>query len=129
MWFGGVDAVFNARGVVCGCVNGAWKFTPHARVMYLENNKQVKSRVRLGWMNSASYKLTKAIGFGEERGPTWPFGTHHDGGRWWCGMLGYICASTNHTRLKRSKRRELGLKICKNLEFMNTYRQTPHKSP
>jgi hypothetical protein len=64
MWFGGVDAVFNARGLVCGCVNGAWKFTPHARVMYLEN-KQTKSRMIYGWINSARYKLTKAIGFGE----------------------------------------------------------------
>jgi hypothetical protein len=32
-----------------------------------------------GWINNAPYKRLngrKAIGFGEGRGPTWPFGTH-----------------------------------------------------
>jgi hypothetical protein len=37
-----VGAVFNARGLVCGCVNRAWKFTPLARVMFLEG-KQIKN--------------------------------------------------------------------------------------
>jgi hypothetical protein len=31
--------VFNVRGLVCGCVNRARKFTPLARVMILENGR------------------------------------------------------------------------------------------
>jgi hypothetical protein len=31
--------VFNARGVVCGCVNIAPKFTPQARMMFLESKR------------------------------------------------------------------------------------------
>jgi hypothetical protein len=42
--FGGVDAMFNAQSLVCGCGNGAWKFTPQARVIYLVN-KRVKTVV------------------------------------------------------------------------------------
>jgi hypothetical protein len=53
---GGVDAaVFNVRGSVSGCVDGAWKFTPQSRVMYLEN-KRVKTRVMQSWINSARFK-------------------------------------------------------------------------
>jgi hypothetical protein len=42
--FGGVDAVLNARGLVCGCLNRARKFTPQALVMYMEN-KRVKAHM------------------------------------------------------------------------------------
>jgi rRNA processing protein Krr1/Pno1 len=38
---GDEHAVFNARGSVRECVDGAWKFTPHTRVMsYLEKKKK-----------------------------------------------------------------------------------------
>jgi hypothetical protein len=33
--FGGAGAVFNTRGLVCGCVNRARMFTPHAEVMFV----------------------------------------------------------------------------------------------
>jgi hypothetical protein len=87
---GGADAVFNARdGVCCGCLNGAWTFMPHARAMYLEN-KRAKAHVRQGWISSARCKWARSIGFGDGRGPSWPFETHHVDGRWCLECLG-VC--------------------------------------
>jgi hypothetical protein len=65
--------VFNAQGLVCGCVNRARKFTPHARVMYLER-RRVKTHMTQVWINIARCKHARAICFGEGRGPIWPFG-------------------------------------------------------
>jgi hypothetical protein len=53
---------FNAQGLVCGCVNGTWKFAPHERVIYLES-KRVKTHMMLGWINNAHDKWVRAIGF------------------------------------------------------------------
>jgi hypothetical protein len=113
--FGGVDAVFNAQGLDCGCVNGAWKFTPKARVMYLEK-KRVKTPMMRGWINSASYKWARAIGFGEGRGPTLPFGTHHVD---CCVWNAWVCACAIHTRPTRGTRGELGLQINRNEKLVN----------
>jgi hypothetical protein len=75
-----VGAVFNARGLVCGCMNRAREFTPMARVMLLES-KRAKTHMTQVWISTARYKHARAIGLGEGRGPTWPLGTHHvDGG-------------------------------------------------
>jgi hypothetical protein len=80
--FGGVGAVFNARGLVCGYVNRARKFTPHARVMLLES-KRAKPHMTHVLINTARCGHARAIGLGEGRGPTRPLGTHHvDGGVW-----------------------------------------------
>jgi hypothetical protein len=74
---GGVSAVFNARGLVCGCVNRARKFTPMARVMFLES-KRAKTHMTQIWINTVCCKHARAIGLvGDGRGPTWPLGTHH----------------------------------------------------
>jgi hypothetical protein len=53
--FGGVDAVFNALGLVCGCVNGARKFTTHARVMFLESER-AKTYMTQIWIYTARFK-------------------------------------------------------------------------
>jgi hypothetical protein len=125
MGFGGVGAVFNARGLVCGCVNRARKFTPLARVMFLES-QQANSHMTQIWINTARCKYARAIGSGEGRGQTRPFGTHHvDGGVW----NAWICACANHTRPTRGKRRELGSEVRRNDELEHIYRKTPHKSP
>jgi hypothetical protein len=73
--------VFNARGLVCGCVDRARKFTPMARVMFLERRRR-KTHMTKNWINTARCKHARAIGLREVRGPTWPLGTHHvdDGG-------------------------------------------------
>jgi hypothetical protein len=93
--------VLNARGLVCGCLNGAWKYTPLARVMHLEN-KRVKNHMRQGWINGARCRWARAIGFSEGRGPTSPFGTHHvDGGVW----NAWVCACASRTRPTRGTRR------------------------
>jgi hypothetical protein len=97
--------VFNARGLVCGCVNRARQFTPHARVMFLES-KQVKAHITQDWISIARCKLAGAIGFDEGRGPTWPFGTHNVKGGFWNA---WVCACANYTRPTRSTRREPGL--------------------
>jgi hypothetical protein len=60
--------VFNARGLACGCVNRARKFTPHARVMFLEI-KRAKTHMTQVWINTARCKHARAIGLGEGRGP------------------------------------------------------------
>jgi hypothetical protein len=78
------------------------------------------------WINTARYKHSRTIGFGEGRGPTWPLGTHHvDDGVW----NAWICACANHTRPTRGTRRQLGSEISRNEKLANIYRQTPHKSP
>jgi hypothetical protein len=59
-----VGAVFNARGLVCGCPNRTRKFTPHARVMFLES-KRVKTHITRVWINTARCKYAKANSFGE----------------------------------------------------------------
>jgi hypothetical protein len=41
--FGGVGAVFNARGLVCGFVNIARKFTPLARVIFWKASEQKRT--------------------------------------------------------------------------------------
>jgi hypothetical protein len=72
--------MFNARGLVCGCVNRARKFTPLARVIFLESKRANKHMTQV-WINTARCKHAKAIGLGEGRGPTSPLGAHHvDGG-------------------------------------------------
>jgi hypothetical protein len=102
--------VLNARGSGCGCVNGAWKFTPHARVVYLENER-VRAHMMQGWINSARYKWSTAISFGEGRGPTWPFGTHHvDGGIWNASFWYVLVPSTLATRVAH-----VGNRACKSV--------------
>jgi hypothetical protein len=41
--FGGVGAVFNARGLVCMCVNRARKFAPRARVVFWKASEQKRT--------------------------------------------------------------------------------------
>jgi hypothetical protein len=73
--------------------------------MYLEN-KRVKNRMTSGWIYRARCKWARAIGCGEGRGPTWPFGTHDvDGGVW----NAWVCAYANHTRPTRGTHRKLGV--------------------
>jgi hypothetical protein len=55
--------VFNARSLVCGCVNRARKFTPHAWVVNLES-KRVKMHTTQVWIDNARYEYARAIGFG-----------------------------------------------------------------
>jgi hypothetical protein len=57
-------------------VNRARKFTPLARVMFLEN-KRAKTDMKQFLISTTRYEHARAIGLGEERGPTWPLGTHH----------------------------------------------------
>jgi hypothetical protein len=110
-----VGAVFNARGLVYGCVNKARKFTPLARVMFLES-KRAKTRMTQVWINTARCNHARAIAFGEGRGPTWPLGTYHvDGGVWYA----WICVRANHTRPTRGTRRELGSEVSRNGELVN----------
>jgi uncharacterized phage-associated protein len=47
--------------------NGAWKFTPQARVMYKEN-KRVKTRKMQLFLDSVLFKWVRAIGIGKVRG-------------------------------------------------------------
>jgi hypothetical protein len=102
--------VFNARGLVCGCVNRARKFTPQARVMFLES-KRAKTHMTHVWINNAGRKHARAIGLGEGRGPTWPLGTRHvDGGV----KNDWVCTCANHTRPTRGTRRELGSEVSRN---------------
>jgi hypothetical protein len=101
--------VFNARDLVCGCLNKARKFTPHSRVMFL-GSKRVKTLMTQVWINNARCEHARAIGLGEGQGPTWPLGTHHvDGGVW----NALVCACASHTRPTRGTSRELvGMKNC-----------------
>jgi len=64
MRLGGVDAVFNARGLVCGCANIARKITPLARVIFSES-KRAKTHVTHVWTSIARGKHARAIGLGE----------------------------------------------------------------
>jgi hypothetical protein len=124
--FGGVGAVFNARGLVSGCVGRARKFTPHVRVILLES-KRANTHATPALLSNARCKYARAIGLGERRGPTWPLGTHHvDGGVWNAWVL---CTCANHTRPARGTRRELGSEISRNEELVNEYRHIRHKSP
>jgi hypothetical protein len=108
--FGGVGAVFNARGLVCGWVNRARQFTPLARVVFLES-KRAKTHITQVWISSARCKHARVAGLGEGRGSTWPLGTHHlDGGAW----NAWVCACANHTRPTRGTRRELGSEVSRN---------------
>ena len=59
---GGVGAVFNALGLVCGCVNRARKFTPLARAMFLAS-KRAKAHTVHVWISSADGKHAKPIGY------------------------------------------------------------------
>jgi hypothetical protein len=61
--FGGVGAVFNARGLVCACVNRARKFMPLAWVMFLES-KRAKTHMTQVCINTARCKHARAIGLG-----------------------------------------------------------------
>jgi hypothetical protein len=117
--------VFNARGLVSGCVNRARKFTPLARVMFLES-KRAKTHMTQVWTSAARCKHARAIGLGEGRDPSSPLGTHLvDGGVW----NAWVCACANYTRPTRGTRRELGSEVSKNEELVNIYRQSLHKSP
>jgi hypothetical protein len=71
---GDLDTVLNIRGMVCGYINGVITFTPLAWVMYLYNGG-MKTRGMQVLINYALYKCVRAIGIGEGRGSTWPFGT------------------------------------------------------
>jgi hypothetical protein len=123
--FAGAGAVFNARGLVRGCVNRARKFTPLARVIFLES-KRPNTHMTQVWIDTARCKYARYIGLGEGRGPTWPLRTHHvDGGVW----NACVRACANHTRPTRGTRRELGSEVSRNEELVNIYLQTPHKSP
>jgi hypothetical protein len=117
--------VFDAGGLVCGCVNRARKFTPLGRVMFLESKQERTHRTQV-WIHTARRKHARAIGLGEGRGPTWPLGTHDvDSGVW----NAWVCACANHTRPTRGTRRELGSEVSRTDKLVNTYRQNPHKSP
>jgi hypothetical protein len=120
-----VGAVSNARGLVCGCVNRARKFTPQVRVMFLES-KRAKTSMTQVWINTAHCKHARAIGVGKGRGPTWPLGPHDVGGGVWNA---WVCACANHARPTRGARPELGSKISRNKELVKMHRQNPHKSP
>jgi hypothetical protein len=61
--------VFNARCMICGCVNRARKFTPQIRVMFLES-KRAKTHMKHVWINTALCKDARAAGLGEGRDPT-----------------------------------------------------------
>ena len=61
---GGVDAVFNARCLVCGCANIARKITPLAWVIFSES-KRAKTHVTHVWTSIARGKHARAIGVGE----------------------------------------------------------------
>jgi hypothetical protein len=107
--------VFNARGLVCGCANRARKFTPHARVVFLEG-KRAETHMTHVWINIARCKHARAIDLGEVRGPTWPLGTHHvDGGVW----NAWVCACANHTRPTSGTRQESGSEIIMNEKLVN----------
>jgi hypothetical protein len=96
--------------LVCGCENRARKFTSQARVMFSES-KRVKTHMTEVWVSTASCKQSRAIGFSEGRGPTWPLGAHHvDGGVW----NAWVCGCANHTRPTRGTRRELGSEMSRN---------------
>jgi hypothetical protein len=89
--FGGVGAVFNAQGLVCRCVNRARKFTPHARVMFLES-KRAKRHMTQVWITTARCKHARTIGLRGGRGPTWPLGGITLTVVF--GMLGYVLVPT-----------------------------------
>jgi hypothetical protein len=55
--------VFNARGLVCECVDRARMFTPLAHVMFMES-KRAKTNLTQVWMNNARCKHARAIGLG-----------------------------------------------------------------
>jgi hypothetical protein len=46
------------------------------RVICMEK-KRVKPRMMQLFLNNAMFKLVRAIGIGERRGPAWPAGPHH----------------------------------------------------
>jgi hypothetical protein len=104
--------VFHARGLVCGRVNRVRKFTPLARVVFLES-KRAKTQMTHVWINTAYRRHARVIGLGEGRGPTWALGTHHvDGGVW----NAWVCACANHTRPAHGTRGELArVGACKNV--------------
>jgi hypothetical protein len=56
--------MFNAQGLVCGCVNVAREITPLVKVMYLGKNR-VKTHTTQVWINTARCNYARAIGFGE----------------------------------------------------------------
>jgi pyrimidine deaminase RibD-like protein len=56
-----VGAVVNARGLVCGCVNRARKFTPHARVMFLESMR-AKAHMTQVYISIARCKHAREMG-------------------------------------------------------------------
>jgi hypothetical protein len=63
-------------------VNGAWKFTPQARVMYMES-KRVKACMLQFLLNSALFNWVRVFGSGEGRGLACPFQPYRvDGGVW-----------------------------------------------
>jgi hypothetical protein len=94
-------------------------------VMFLESKRAI-THIPQVWINTVRCEHARAISSGEERGPTWPLGTHYgDGGDW----NAWVCASANHARPTSGTRRELGSEISRNEELVNTYRQTPQKSP
>jgi hypothetical protein len=106
-------------------VNKARKFTPLARVMFLES-KRAKTHMTQVRIDNARCKHARTIGLGVGRGPTWPLWKHHiDGGVW----NAWVCACNNHTRPTRGTRRELGSEVSRNDELVNMYPQTTHKSP
>jgi hypothetical protein len=116
--FEGVDAVSNERDLACGCVNGALKFTPQARVIYLSENMRVKTHMMHAWISNALCKWAKAIGIGEVRGPTWPFGTHDDDGKWVVvvfGMLWYVLVPTTPS----PRVAHVGKRGCKSVGIKN----------
>jgi hypothetical protein len=86
-----LDSEFNARDLVGGYANGAWKFTPHGDVLGIQASKTHRLQ---GWINNTHYKWARVIYFGDGRSPTWPFGAHHVDGTWCleylCGRLGLI---------------------------------------
>jgi uncharacterized phage-associated protein len=61
---GGVYAVLNVLGLVCRYVNEAWKFTPQARVIYVDNKRVKTHRMQL-LLDSALFKWARAIGISE----------------------------------------------------------------
>jgi hypothetical protein len=54
------DTAIHVRGLVCGCVNGAGKFTPVAWVTCFETNR-VKTHVTQGLKSIALFKWARTI--------------------------------------------------------------------
>jgi hypothetical protein len=86
---GGVGAVINARGLVCGC---EWSTQAHAASTGDVLGKHASKYPHDARLDNLHRNVNRGgrLAFGEGLGPTCPFGTHHvDGGVWnaWCVLV------------------------------------------